>query len=202
MDRKPHVDTLILIPTLKIYVFWYSGQMDRRRHKSGWASLTTFLKVKTGNHSVIASVCILTNDITYLSLRSFLAVSVMCMYLLLHTHTHSFLFSCPCGYSCLYMSILRIYLSIQQIRVQTHMHTQRSLSLQYRRVHFCMCMNFHLHTNKQKSVSMKKIYNDLFQSLQIVFIYDEKMHCKDGKSLYMHMEEHIHMHIRCLQGRA
>ncbi len=28
-DRKLHVDTLIFIPTLKIYVFWYSRQTDR-----------------------------------------------------------------------------------------------------------------------------------------------------------------------------
>jgi hypothetical protein len=44
--------------------------------------------------------------------RPFLAVSNMRMYLLPHTHTHFFLFSCPCGYLCLYKSILRIYLSI------------------------------------------------------------------------------------------
>jgi hypothetical protein len=30
MDRKLHVDTLILTPTLKIYVFWYSRQTDRQ----------------------------------------------------------------------------------------------------------------------------------------------------------------------------
>jgi hypothetical protein len=30
MDRKLHVATLILIPTLKIYVFWYSRQTDRQ----------------------------------------------------------------------------------------------------------------------------------------------------------------------------
>ncbi len=30
MDRWLHVDTLILIPTLKIYVFLYSGQTDRQ----------------------------------------------------------------------------------------------------------------------------------------------------------------------------
>jgi hypothetical protein len=29
-DRKLHVDTLILIPTLKIYVFWYSRQTDEQ----------------------------------------------------------------------------------------------------------------------------------------------------------------------------
>ncbi len=29
MDRKLRVDTLILIPMLKIYVFWYSRQTDR-----------------------------------------------------------------------------------------------------------------------------------------------------------------------------
>jgi hypothetical protein len=29
-DRKLHVDTLILIPTIKIYVFLYSGRMDGR----------------------------------------------------------------------------------------------------------------------------------------------------------------------------
>ncbi len=29
MHRKLHVDTLILIPTLKIYVFSYSRQTDR-----------------------------------------------------------------------------------------------------------------------------------------------------------------------------
>ena len=27
-DRKLQVDTLIIIPTLKNYVFWYSGQTD------------------------------------------------------------------------------------------------------------------------------------------------------------------------------
>jgi hypothetical protein len=36
MDRKLHVDTLILIPTFKIYVFSYSRQTDKqtdgRRH--------------------------------------------------------------------------------------------------------------------------------------------------------------------------
>ncbi len=30
MDRKVHLDTLILIPTLKIYVFWYSRQTERQ----------------------------------------------------------------------------------------------------------------------------------------------------------------------------
>jgi hypothetical protein len=30
MHRKLHVETLILIPTFKIYVFSYSGQTDRR----------------------------------------------------------------------------------------------------------------------------------------------------------------------------
>ncbi len=44
MDRKLHVDTLILIliPTLKIYVFWYSGQTDRQMEKliqgGGWVT--------------------------------------------------------------------------------------------------------------------------------------------------------------------
>jgi hypothetical protein len=32
MDRKLHVDILILIPTLRIYVFWYSGQTDGQTH--------------------------------------------------------------------------------------------------------------------------------------------------------------------------
>jgi hypothetical protein len=49
MDRQLHVDTLILIPTLKIYVFWYSGQTDGRMDgdiNPVWASLTMFLQVK------------------------------------------------------------------------------------------------------------------------------------------------------------
>jgi hypothetical protein len=29
-DRKLHLDTLILISTFKIYVFWYSLQTDRQ----------------------------------------------------------------------------------------------------------------------------------------------------------------------------
>jgi hypothetical protein len=33
MHRKLHVDTLILIPTFKIYVFSYSRQTDRRRDR-------------------------------------------------------------------------------------------------------------------------------------------------------------------------
>jgi hypothetical protein len=52
IDRKLHVDTLILIPTFKIYVFWYSGQIDEqtdgltdREINPVWASLTTFLQV-------------------------------------------------------------------------------------------------------------------------------------------------------------
>jgi hypothetical protein len=48
-DRKFHVDTTILIPTLKIYVFWYSSQTDGQRDRDinpEWASLTTFLQVK------------------------------------------------------------------------------------------------------------------------------------------------------------
>jgi hypothetical protein len=28
MDRKLHVDILILVPMLKIYMFWYSGWTD------------------------------------------------------------------------------------------------------------------------------------------------------------------------------
>ncbi len=32
MERKLHVDTLIFYPTLKIYEFWYSRQMDGQRH--------------------------------------------------------------------------------------------------------------------------------------------------------------------------
>ncbi len=28
MDKELHVDNLILIPTWKIYVFWYSGHTD------------------------------------------------------------------------------------------------------------------------------------------------------------------------------
>jgi hypothetical protein len=38
-DRKLHVDTLILIPTLKIYVFCYPRQTDRqtdRQTMDGW----------------------------------------------------------------------------------------------------------------------------------------------------------------------
>ncbi len=46
MDRKCHVDTLILIPTLKIYVFWYSGRTDGDINLA-WASLTTFLQEKS-----------------------------------------------------------------------------------------------------------------------------------------------------------
>jgi hypothetical protein len=49
MDRKLHVDTLILIPTLKIYVFWYfgwtDGQTDRQTEKYTrcvWAGGTFF----------------------------------------------------------------------------------------------------------------------------------------------------------------
>jgi hypothetical protein len=50
-DRKLHVDTLILIPTCKIYVFPYSRWMDRqtdgqtdRDINPVWAFLTTFLQ--------------------------------------------------------------------------------------------------------------------------------------------------------------
>ncbi len=32
MDRWLHLDTLILIPTLKIYIFLYDGQRDRWLH--------------------------------------------------------------------------------------------------------------------------------------------------------------------------
>ena len=33
MDRWLYVDTLMLIPTLKIHVFWYSGQTDRQTER-------------------------------------------------------------------------------------------------------------------------------------------------------------------------
>ncbi len=54
MHRKLHVDTLILIPTFKIYVFSYSRQTDRqdRRTDNGeinpvWAGYSNrFLQVK------------------------------------------------------------------------------------------------------------------------------------------------------------
>jgi hypothetical protein len=41
-DRKLHVNTLILIPTLKIYMFWYSRQTDRQtdRWTDGWRNYT------------------------------------------------------------------------------------------------------------------------------------------------------------------
>jgi hypothetical protein len=47
-DRKLHVDTLILIPTLKIYVLCYSRQTDGQTDGEIYpvrASLTTFLQV-------------------------------------------------------------------------------------------------------------------------------------------------------------
>jgi hypothetical protein len=54
-DRKLHLDNLILIATLKIYVFWYLGQMggwtDRQTDRDiylVWASLITFLQVNVG----------------------------------------------------------------------------------------------------------------------------------------------------------
>ncbi len=52
MHRKLHVDTLVLIPTFKIYVFSYSRQTDRQTEKfiPVWASLTTFLQVNQGVH--------------------------------------------------------------------------------------------------------------------------------------------------------
>jgi hypothetical protein len=46
MDRKLHVDTLILIPKLIIYVFWYSIQTDRQMDRDihllhvGWRNLS------------------------------------------------------------------------------------------------------------------------------------------------------------------
>ncbi len=40
-----------------------------------------------------------------------------------------------------------MHIAIKSILPLTH--TQRSSSLQYCRVHFCMCMNFYLHTNKK-----------------------------------------------------
>jgi hypothetical protein len=51
MDRKLHVDTLVLIPTLKIYMFWYSLQTERqtdrrtdgRTEKSIWCGLGNLL---------------------------------------------------------------------------------------------------------------------------------------------------------------
>jgi hypothetical protein len=38
-NRKLQVDTLILIPKLQIYVFWYSGQTDRDINPGGLSSL-------------------------------------------------------------------------------------------------------------------------------------------------------------------
>ncbi len=49
-DRKLHVDTLILIHTLKIYVFWYFGRTDGQTDREinpVWAFLTTFLQVNS-----------------------------------------------------------------------------------------------------------------------------------------------------------
>jgi hypothetical protein len=39
MDRKLHVDTLILIPTLKTYVFWYSRRADGDINPGGLPTL-------------------------------------------------------------------------------------------------------------------------------------------------------------------
>jgi hypothetical protein len=49
MDRKLHVDTLILIPMEKFYMFSYSRRTDKWNDADinpVWASLTTFLQVK------------------------------------------------------------------------------------------------------------------------------------------------------------
>jgi hypothetical protein len=35
MERKLHLDILILILMLKIYLFWYSERRDRQRNLSG-----------------------------------------------------------------------------------------------------------------------------------------------------------------------
>ncbi len=50
MDRKLHVDTLILIPKLKIYIFWNSGQKDGRtdRRTDGWTDGRTETLIRGG----------------------------------------------------------------------------------------------------------------------------------------------------------
>jgi hypothetical protein len=52
-----HVDTLILISTLKIHVFWYSRQIYRQTDRQTereinlvWASITTFLQVNFNSY--------------------------------------------------------------------------------------------------------------------------------------------------------
>jgi hypothetical protein len=48
MDRKLHMDTLILIPTCKFYMFSYSRRTDKQSDRDinpVRASLTTFLQV-------------------------------------------------------------------------------------------------------------------------------------------------------------
>jgi hypothetical protein len=43
MDRKLHVDTLSLIPTLKIYVFWHSRQTDRQTEALIWGGFRNYV---------------------------------------------------------------------------------------------------------------------------------------------------------------
>ncbi len=77
------------------------------------------------------------------------------------------------------------------------------MSLQYCIVHFCMCMNFHYHTNKKNWCRWKNstmIFSNCCRFFSST--YEKNTHCKDDELSYIRMEEHVHMRIQCLQGRA
>jgi hypothetical protein len=50
MDRKLHVDTLILIPMFKIYVLLYSRQMDKWTDRQTDRQMETLIRGGLGNY--------------------------------------------------------------------------------------------------------------------------------------------------------
>jgi hypothetical protein len=77
MDRKLHVDTLILIPTLKIYMFWYSRQTDRQTNEQTekfiWGGLRNLWFLQVNSDALLCTSSIVCFSPLLFKLAPFLA---------------------------------------------------------------------------------------------------------------------------------